>query len=143
MRPRHLSGEHGCYQRVILPLFDAPAATPDEQMAASVPCRRPLSPNERKRHGLERAVASSPFLADSLSLVPQVVRLGEILLGEDVRVRLEARGVKPRSRQGWGALVSTLVRRGVLRETGLWRQMRQNRGGSRRTPEYQVVRVQP
>jgi hypothetical protein len=143
MSQRGLSTEHGCYQRVILPLFDAPTATARslECEASPASSRQPLAPSERKRRGLKRAVARSPFLADALRLVPHVLTPGEVLLGEDVRVRLEGRGVEPRSPRAWGALISTLVKRGILSETGAWRPMRRNRGGSRRTPEYRVGSV--
>jgi hypothetical protein len=141
--PRRLNTSHRCYQRVILPLFDAPVVDRQPLPAAtlSTPQRDRLTPKERKRRGLARATASSPFLADALSLVPHVLKPGELVLGEDVRVRLEAQGVRPRSPHAWGALISTLIERRVLRETGSWRPMRNNRGGSRRTPEYLVLMV--
>jgi hypothetical protein len=145
MTRRGMGCEHRAYQRVILPLFDAPDVTPRPSASDPSPALSgcPLSPSERKVRGLERAVASSPFLADALRLVPEVLKPGELVLGEDVRVRIEARGVEPRSPHAWGALVSTLIERRVLRETGAWRPMRLNRGGSRRTPEYLVQAVRP
>jgi len=68
---------------------------------------------------------------------------GEVLLAEDLRVRLESRGVMPPSPQGWGPLIAALIERRILRETGVWLPTRLSRGGSKRTPQYRVAEIRP
>ena len=143
MRRRGHTHEHA-YQHVIrLPLFDGAAPRSQDAREPVPASRRSLSPSDHKRRALQRTATSSPFVADALALVPELLTPGEVVLGEDVRARLEGRGLEPPSPQGWGALISSLIERQVLRETGVWRPMRLNRGGSRRTPEYRVEAVRP
>jgi hypothetical protein len=143
MKPRGVTRE-AYFRPAPLPLFDSPiAAHADGQPSAPKRTPRFLTPRERRDRGLSRAVAASPFLAEANRVLPSVLRPGERLLAEDVRVRLETRGVRPRSPKAWGALISQLVKRGTLRETGAWLPMQLNRGGSRRTPEYEVTAVLP
>jgi hypothetical protein len=62
------------------------------------------------------------------------------LIGETIRKACEAHGLKPHHPNAWGAIVSLLVKRGVLRPTGQHQPMREPRSHARMTPVYVVVK---
>ena len=63
---------------------------------------------------------------------------GAEVTGEDIRLRLQREGIEPGHPNAWGGLVSTMVRAGVLTDTGQTRKMRAQASHARRTPVWRV-----
>ncbi len=56
--------------------------------------------------------------------------------GEDIRFYLEASIGCPHDPHAWGALVSTLIKRKIIKPTGEYRAMRDDSSHARKTPVY-------
>jgi len=56
--------------------------------------------------------------------------------GEDLRFYLGRVVGCPTHSNAWGALISTLVRRKIIKPTGEWRKMRDDSSHARKTPVY-------
>ena len=94
-----------------LTIFDALAQTPPEA---------PSSPGEAlKADGMTQTLerAGTAFV-DRACAVIQKVHAGERLLAETWRATCEEHGVRPHHPNAWGALTSSMSRRGVIRPTG-------------------------
>ncbi len=56
--------------------------------------------------------------------------------GEDIRHRVSYVIGLPGHNNAFGALINTLVRRKIIKPTGEWRKMRDDRSHARKTPVY-------
>ncbi len=56
--------------------------------------------------------------------------------GEDIRFWCSRTVGCPRHPNAYGALINTLVRRKIIKPTGEWRKMRDDRSHARKTPVY-------
>ncbi len=56
--------------------------------------------------------------------------------GEDVRFYLSREVGCPSHSNAWGALVSTLIKRKIIKPTGEWRKMKDDSSHARKTPVY-------
>jgi hypothetical protein len=72
-------------------------------------------------------------------MVPAVLVAEEELLGEEIRLRLERRGLVAPSPAAWGALVAALIRRGFVTGTGRWKASKGLRAHGRRNEVLLVV----
>ncbi len=59
--------------------------------------------------------------------------------GEDIRMDCGKWVGLPHHSNAWGALINTLVRRKIIKPTGEYRKMKDDRSHARRTPVYQKV----
>ncbi len=60
----------------------------------------------------------------------------ETFTGEDLRFYLSGVVGCPKHPNAWGALINTLLKRKIIKPTGEWRQMRDDRSHARKTPVY-------
>lgn len=60
-----------------------------------------------------------------------------VMTGEGIRQYLTVLVGEPHHHNAWGALISTLVKDGLIVPTGRWLPMTQRSSHARRTPEYQ------
>jgi hypothetical protein len=100
--------------------------------------RRPLDGAGRRDRALA-VVMRSAFLQDALRLLPALLAPGETLLGEEIRARLERRGLTAPRPGCWGALTMNLIRRGIVRPTGEWAPSRGLRAHARKNQVLLVV----
>ncbi len=56
--------------------------------------------------------------------------------GEDLRFRLLGSIGHPAHSNAWGALINTLIKRGIIKPTGEYRPMRDDNSHARKTPVY-------
>ena len=66
---------------------------------------------------------------------------GSVVTGEDIRFSCTEKKIAPHHPNAWGALISSAVKKGLIRETGRWVPMRDVRSKARRTPEYYRTEV--
>lgn len=59
--------------------------------------------------------------------------------GEEIRHFIEEEVGRPHHHNAWGALISALIKDGVIRPTGLYAAMEDKKSHARRTPEYWVL----
>ena len=76
-----------------------------------------------------------PSLTDQLEAFLLRQR-GRLMTGEDIRVES---GLEVGHHNAWGASIMQLKKRGILGETGEFRQMRLVKSHARMTPVYQVL----
>lgn len=80
------------------------------------------------------------FMDCALFLLENGIEDDALVTGETVRKIVTAVGIVPHHPNAWGALIRTAVKRGLLIETGQWRQMEDIRSHARRTPLYRKAR---
>lgn len=114
-----------------------------EPLAEPAPPRRRRTGAERRDAGMQRAASRSPFVSDACRLLPAVLRVGEQLMAEDLRLRLESQGLQAASVNQWGSLTMSLRRRGVLSGTGTWRASERPSAHARRNEVLRVKSLAP
>ncbi len=62
--------------------------------------------------------------------------LHDTFTGEDIRFWCSRQVALPNHSNAWGALISTLVRRKIIKPTGEYRAMRDDSSHARKTPVY-------
>lgn len=85
--------------------------------------------------GIDSVKANNPdFISDALVLVERM-EPGALMTGEDIRAKVE-QVTTPKHPNAWGALIRTLVTKGILKPTGHYRKMQRPTSHSRRNPVY-------
>lgn len=79
------------------------------------------------------------WLEECIKLVEQHATNWYHFTGEDIRHICEAAWLIPAHHNAWGALTSSLIKRGLIRKTGNYRQMRDPRSHARMTATYERV----
>lgn len=59
--------------------------------------------------------------------------------GEQIRLLIERRGIRPHHPNAWGAVINTAVRRGLLTDTGRMERMNTLKSHARKTSVYKVT----
>ena len=77
---------------------------------------------------------SGDFMGDALKAVQRLPR-GRYT-GEDIRLDLVRQGIEPHHHNAWGALISSCVKRGLLRFSGDYEPMKVRQSHARKTPVY-------
>lgn len=85
-----------------------------------------------KKKALEKVADNSgDFVADALAAIRELP--AGRYTGEDFRIALEERGVKPHHPNAWGALTSIAARRKIIEATTSMRAMRSKKSHARLT----------
>ncbi len=80
---------------------------------------------------------NEPWMARCIWSMEQSIWLGDgTFTGEDVRFYLNREVGCPAHPNAWGALVSTLIKRKIIRPTGEYRAMKDDSSHARKTPVY-------
>ena len=58
--------------------------------------------------------------------------------GEQIRVLLDRRGIRPHHHNAWGAVINIALRNGLLEDTGRMTKMSTAKSHARRTPVYRI-----
>lgn len=82
--------------------------------------------------------AGTEFMKLGLLAIAQMSKHIDVS-GEDIRIRLIAKDIRPHHPNAWGALTRAAVKMGLLIDTGLWKKMSDARSHARRTPIYRVA----
>ena len=115
-----------------LTIFDALSNTPQEGSS---------SPGEAlKAAGMTQALerAGMTFVERACAVV-QKVHGGERILAEAWRATCEEHGVRPHHPNAWGALTSSMARRGIIRATGQYVKANSKRNHSHPYQLWEVV----
>lgn len=79
---------------------------------------------------------SKNFMKESLLKI-SLLKCGKYT-GEDIRYLLTKDGLIPHHPNAWGALISHAVRKGIIKETGLFTQMLSKKSHARKTQIYDI-----
>lgn len=82
---------------------------------------------------------SGTFIADAEAAFGRLFTRGERLIGEEIRLRFEAHGIRPHHHNAWGGLINGFLRRGRLQKNGTYRGMATTRSHARATAEMEVL----
>ena len=68
-------------------------------------------------------------------------KAGRTITGEQIRQRVEAQGITPRTPSAWGGVIQSLVRSGLLKKTGETVAMSSPQARGRKSPVYERLSV--
>ena len=131
-KPSHTNQIHSLLMEPQLSIFDALRNTPQEGSS---------SPGEAlKAAGMAQVLenAGTAFV-DRACAVVQKVHGGQQILAEDWRITCQEHGVTPHHVNGWGALTSSMARRGIIRATGQYVKANSKRNHSHPYQLWEVV----
>ena len=77
---------------------------------------------------------NSDWLKRCIALARHIV--SPSFTAEDIRLQFEKLGLIPTHPNAWGALTNSLVKRGIIKKTGQYRQMKDPRSHARETAVY-------
>lgn len=83
---------------------------------------------DHNKNWMEQCLSVWPGFHDS--------REGQTIIGEDFRAYCESLGLHPKHHNAWGALIMTLVKRGMITATSETRQMKDKRSHARKSIVY-------
>ncbi len=92
-----------------------------------------------KKEAIERVTANagSQWIEQASKLIQERLA-GQEVLAETFRAICEEEGVTPHHHNAWGGLTSSLIKRGILMETGRIDKSSDPRSHSRRQPVWKV-----
>lgn len=87
--------------------------------------------------GIQRTLfANDDWLERALAELPKFREAYPEFIGETLRSWLASRGIEPQDPHAWGGLISTLVKRKLVVDTGRVRKMRDPQSHARRSPVW-------
>lgn len=126
---------------VTLRLFRDPLDPRELNFGLSQPHTDSESPTETgevlRDKGLEKvSTNNSQWLEKCLSAITSTNWGERGFTGEEIREEMQLRGLNPSHHNAWGALISVLVKRGIITRTGERRKMRDPQSHARLTDVY-------
>ncbi len=101
-----------------------------------------LTGDDLKHQGMQQAAASNALWMDKAkSMIEPLLKDGEEIMGEDIRLRLIGAGLPlPSTPNAWGSLVTSIRYMGLIHETGEFRKPNDPTSHSSRKAVYLVFK---